>query len=219
MKILVAGAQKKTADLIRRGIEQAEVHTVQDGEKCLVLALGQTFKLIVLDGKLPKKDGLSVLKELRSRNIWTPVLMLTSQYSVEEVVAVLDSGSDGYLTKPFAGAELLARVRALLRRSEFRGGELRFADLHLDPVTHKVWREHKIIDLTAKEYGLLEFFMRNPRTIVTRSMIVERAWLGGHNFTNVIEVYINYLRRKIDGQTDRKLIHTVRGLGYILKEA
>ncbi|MRR34157.1 response regulator transcription factor, partial [bacterium] len=132
----------------------------------------------------------------------------------------LNSGSDDYLTKPFAFAELLARVRALLRRSEQeRGAEIRFADLRLDPVTHKVWRKDKEIDLTAKEYSLLEFFMRNPNQVLTRTTIAENVWdYIFDSFTNIIDVYVNYLRKKIDRESDKKLIHTVRGVGYILKE-
>jgi DNA-binding response OmpR family regulator len=169
---------------------------------------------------LPKKDGLSVLKDLRERKNVTPILMLTAKDSVEDIVAGLDSGSDDYLTKPFAFAELLARVRALMRRSELdRGAEIRFADLRLDPVTHKVWRKDKEIDLTAKEYGLLEYFMRNPHQVLTRTMIAEHVWdYTFDSFTNIIDVYVNYLRKKIDREADKKLIHTVRGVGYILKE-
>jgi DNA-binding response OmpR family regulator len=150
----------------------------------------------------------------------TPVLMLTAKDSVEDIVAGLDSGSDDYLTKPFAFAELLARVRALLRRIELdRGAEIRFADLRLDPVTHKVWRKDKEIGLTAKEYGLLEYFMRNPNQVVTRTMIADHVWdYTFDSFTNIIDVYVNYLRKKIDRGSDKKLIHTVRGVGYIFKE-
>ena len=161
-----------------------------------------------------------MVKELRTKKTMTPVLMLTAKDSVEDIVAGLDSGSDDYLTKPFAFAELLARVRALLRRSELdRGAEIRFADLRLDPVTHKVWRKDKEIGLTAKEYGLLEYFMRNPNQVVTRTMIADHVWdYTFDSFTNIIDVYVNYLRKKIDRGSDKKLIHTVRGVGYIFKE-
>ncbi|OGU11860.1 MAG: DNA-binding response regulator, partial [Geobacteraceae bacterium GWC2_58_44] len=146
MRILVVEDEKKVASFIKRGLEeeQYEVHTAADGEEGLKLALEKAFDLIVLDWMLPKKDGLSVLKELRERKNVTPILMLTAKDSVEDIVAGLDSGSDDYLTKPFAFAELLARVRALMRRSELdRGAEIRFGDLRLDPVTHKVWRKDK----------------------------------------------------------------------------
>ena len=184
------------------------------------MAIEKPYDLLVLDWMLPKRDGLSVLKELRMRKNTTPVLMLTAKDTVEDIVAGLETGSDDYLTKPFAFAELLARVRALLRRSEMdRGAEIRFADLRIDPVTHKVWRKDREIDLTAKEYGLLEYFMRNPNQVLTRTMIADHVWdYTFDSFTNIIDVYVNYLRKKIDRDADKKLIHTVRGVGYILKE-
>jgi DNA-binding response OmpR family regulator len=146
--------------------------------------------------------------------------MLTAKDTVEDIVVGLETGSDDYLTKPFAFAELLARVKALIRRSEMdRGAELHFADLRIDPVTHKVWRGEKEIDLTAKEYGLLEYFMRNPNQVLTRTMIADHVWdYTFDSFTNIIDVYVNYLRKKIDRDATIKLIHTVRGVGYILKE-
>jgi heavy metal response regulator len=222
MKILVVEDEKKVASFIKRGLEEEkfEVDTAYDGEDGLQLALEGAYNLIILDVVLPKRDGLSVVKELRGRKLMTPVLMLTAKDSLEDIVAGLNSGSDDYLSKPFAFAELLARVRALLRRSELeRGAEIRFADLRLDPVTHKVWRKDKEIDLTAKEYGLLEFFMRNPNQVLTRTTIAEHVWdYVFDSFTNIIDVYVNYLRKKVDRDSDTKLIHTVRGVGYILKE-
>jgi len=222
MKILVVEDEKKVASFIKRGLEaeQYEVQTASDGEEGLKLALEKPFHLIVLDWMLPKRDGLSILKDLRGKKIITPVLMLTAKDSVEDIVAGLDSGSDDYLTKPFAFNELLARVRALLRRSEQdRGAEISFADLRLDPVSHQVWRKDKELDLTAKEYGLLEYFMRNPNQVVTRTMIAEHCWdYTFDSFTNIIDVYVNYLRKKVDREADKKLIHTVRGVGYIFKE-
>jgi heavy metal response regulator len=222
MKILVVEDEKKVASFIKRGLEEEkfEVDTAHDGEDGLQLALEGAYNLIILDVVLPKRDGLSVVKELRGRKLMTPVLMLTAKDSLEDIVAGLNSGSDDYLSKPFAFAELLARVRALLRRSELeRGAEIRFADLRLDPVTHKVWRKDKEIDLTAKEYGLLEFFMRNPNQVLTRTTIAEHVWdYVFDSFTNIIDVYVNYLRKKVDRDSDTKLIHTVRGVGYILKE-
>jgi heavy metal response regulator len=222
MRILVVEDEKKVASFIKRGLEEEkyEVVTVHDGEEGLKAALEKTFDLVVLDVMLPKKDGVTVMKELRGKKVMTPVLMLTAKDSVEDIVAGLDSGSDDYLTKPFAFAELLARVRALLRRSEMdRGAEIRFSDLRLDPVTHKVWRKEKEIDLTAKEYALLEYLMRNPNQVLTRTMIAEHVWdYTFDSFTNIIDVYVNYLRKKIDRDADKKLIHTVRGVGYILKE-
>jgi heavy metal response regulator len=222
MKILVVEDEKKVSSFIKRGLEEEryEVESAFNGEEGLKMALDKGYDLIVLDVMLPKKDGLSVVRELREKKNATPVLMLTAKDSVEDIVAGLDSGSDDYLTKPFAFAELLARVRALVRRSEQdRGAEIRFVDLRLDPVTHKVWRKDKEIDLTAKEYSLLEYFMRNPNQVLTRTMIAEHVWdYTFDSFTNIIDVYVNYLRKKIDREADKKLIHTVRGVGYILKE-
>lgn len=222
MRILVVEDEKKVSSFIKRGLEEEkyEVDTAYNGEDGLRMALEKGYDLIILDVMLPKKDGLSVVREMREKKSSTPVLMLTAKDSVEDIVAGLDSGSDDYLTKPFAFAELLARVRALVRRSEQdRGAEIRFADLRLDPVTHKVWRKDKEIDLTAKEYALLEYFMRNPNQVLTRTMIAEHVWdYTFDSFTNIIDVYVNYLRKKIDRDADKKLIHTVRGVGYILKE-
>ncbi|RQW87893.1 MAG: DNA-binding response regulator [Geobacter sp.] len=222
MKILVVEDEKKVASFIKRGLEEEkyEVDVAYDGEEGCQKILDGAYSLIILDVMLPKKDGFAVVKEMRMKKLQTPVLMLTAKDTVEDIVAGLNSGSDDYLTKPFAFAELLARVRALLRRSEQeRGAEIRFADLRLDPVTHKVWRNDKEIDLTAKEYSLLEFFMRNPNQVLTRTTIAENVWdYIFDSFTNIIDVYVNYLRKKIDRDADKKLIHTVRGVGYILKE-
>ena len=222
MRILIVEDEKKIANFIKRGLEeeQYEVHTAADGEEGLRLTLEKTFDLIVLDWMLPKMDGLSLLKDLRGKKIMTPVLMLTAKDTVEDIVAGLDSGSDDYLTKPFAFPELLARVRALGRRSEQeRGAQISFADMRLDPVTHKVWRNDQEIELSGKEYDLLEYFMRNPNQVVTRTMIAEHCWdYTFDSFTNIIDVYVNYLRKKIDRDTGRTLIHTVRGVGYVFKE-
>jgi DNA-binding response OmpR family regulator len=173
-----------------------------------------------MDVMLPKMDGLQAIKALREKGVESPVLCLTAKDTVEDIVAGLDSGSDDYLTKPFAFAELLARVRALVRRgTQERGAEITYADLRLDPVAHKVWRSDSEIDLTAKEYALLEFFMRNPETTLTRTMIAEHVWdYTFDSFTNIIDVYVNYLRKKVDRDYTNKLIHTVRGIGYVLKE-
>jgi DNA-binding response OmpR family regulator len=222
MRILVVEDEKKVASFIKRGLEEESyvVETAGDGEEGLTMALEKRFDLIILDWMLPKRDGMSFLKELRDRNMSTPVLMLTAKDTVEDIVVGLETGSDDYLTKPFAFAELLARVKALIRRSEMdRGAELHFADLRIDPVTHKVWRGDKEIDLTAKEYGLLEYFMRNPNQVLTRTMIADHVWdYTFDSFTNIIDVYVNYLRKKIDRDATVKLIHTVRGVGYIMKE-
>ncbi|MEJ2200142.1 MAG: response regulator transcription factor [Desulfuromonadaceae bacterium] len=207
---------------IKRGLEEEgfSVDVAYDGEEGRFMAEGNPYDLILMDVMLPKKDGLTVVRELREKGVAVPVLCLTAKDTVDDIVSGLDSGSDDYLTKPFAFAELLARVRALLRRGgQDRGAEILFADLRLDPVAHKVWRSNKEIDLTAKEYALLEYLMRNPNETLTRTMIAEHVWdYTFDSFTNIIDVYVNYLRKKIDKDFDKKLIHTVRGAGYVLKE-
>lgn len=222
MRVLVVEDEKKVASFIKRGLEEENfaVDVAYDGEEGLDMATNNPYDVILMDLMLPKKDGLSVIRELREKDIATPVLCLTAKDTVEDIVEGLETGSDDYLTKPFAFGELLARVKALLRRtSKDRGAEIFFADLRLDPVTHKVWRSNKEIDLTAKEYGLLEYFMRNPNTVLTRAMIAEHVWdYTFDSFTNIIDVYVNYLRKKVDRDFDTKLIHTVRGVGYVLKE-
>jgi heavy metal response regulator len=222
MKILVVEDEKKVASFIKRGLEEDkyEVTLTYDGADGFKHALENDYSLIVLDVMLPKKDGLSVVKELRAAGKRTPVLMLTARDTTDDIVSGLDAGSDDYLTKPFAFAELLARVRALVRRGEQdRGAEIHFADLRLDPVSHKVWRGATEIDLTAKEYGLLDYLMRNPNTVLSRQMIAEHVWdYAFDSFTNIIDVYVNYLRKKVDKEYPTKLIHTVRGQGYILRE-
>ena len=222
MRILVVEDEKKVASFIKRGLEEEgfSVDMAYDGEEGLYMAESNPYDLILMDLMLPKMDGLSVIKELRSKGNKAPVLCLTAKDTVEDIVSGLDSGSDDYLTKPFAFAELVARVRALLRRgTQDRGAEIRFADLRLDPVAHKVWRSSKEIELTAKEYALLEYFMRNPNQILTRTMIAEHVWdYTFDSFTNIIDVYVNYLRKKVDRDYDKKLIHTVRGIGYVMKE-
>jgi len=222
MKILVVEDEKKVAGFIKRGLEEGDysVTVVNDGVEGLKQALTGDYNLVILDLMIPKKDGLTVIRELREAGSLVPVLMLTARGTTEDVVTGLDAGSDDYLVKPFAFAELTARVRALLRRSEQdRGAEIFFADLRLDPVSHKVWRSGTEIDLTAKEYGLLEYMMRNPNTVLSRKMIAEHVWdYAFDSFTNIIDVYVNYLRKKVDKDYPIKLINTARGQGYILRE-
>jgi len=222
MKILVVEDEKKVAGFIKRGLEEDDyqVTIVHDGAEGLKQALTGEYSLVILDVMVPKKDGLAVIKDLREAGNQVPVLMLTARGTTEDIVTGLEAGSDDYLTKPFAFAELLARVRALLRRSEQdRGAEIFFADLRLDPVSHKVWRSGNEIDLTAKEYGLLEYLVRTPNTVLSRAMIAEHVWdYAFDSFTNIIDVYVNYLRKKVDKDYPTKLIHTVRGQGYILRE-
>ncbi|MDD2308313.1 MAG: response regulator transcription factor [Desulfuromonadaceae bacterium] len=222
MKILIVEDEKKVANFIKRGLEEDsyQVTLSYDGADGIKRANSDEFDLIILDYMLPKKDGLTVLHELRENGNQIPVLMLTAKAETEDVVSGLDAGADDYLLKPFAFAELQARVRALIRRSEQdRGAEIRFADLRLDPVNHKVWRGQTEIVLTAKEYNLLAYMVRNAGNVLTRANIADNCWeYPFETFTNIIDVYINYLRKKVDGKFPTKLIHTVRGQGYILKE-
>ncbi|MBI5483901.1 MAG: response regulator transcription factor [Deltaproteobacteria bacterium] len=222
MKILIVEDEKKVASFIKRGLadENYDVAVSHDGVDGLKQALNGDFNLVILDVSLPKKDGIAVVNELRAAGSRVPVLMLTARDTTEDVVAGLDAGSDDYLTKPFAFAELQARVRALIRRGEQdRGAEIRFADLRLDPVSHQVWRGQTEIALTAKEYALLAYMVRNAENVLSRANIADNCWeYPFETFTNIIDVYINYLRKKVDGKFPTKLIHTVRGKGYILKE-
>ena len=223
MRILVVEDEKKVSTFIQRGLEEEgfSVDVAFDGDEGVKKAESEIFDLILMDIMLPKMDGLAAVKYLRDKNIMTPILCLTARDSVDDKVSGLDIGADDYLAKPFAFVELVARCRALIRRgSNDRGAEIFFADLRLDPVAHKVWRAGEEIVLTSKEYALMEYFIRNPNRVLTRLMIAENVWdYTFDSFTNIIDVYVNYLRNKIDQKFDKKLIHTVRGAGYALKES
>ena len=222
MRILVVEDEKKVAQFIKQGLEEEHysVDVAHDGEKGLLMAESEQYDLLVIDVMLPKKSGLDLIRGFRAAQGTTPALMLTAKASTEDKVAGLDSGADDYLTKPFAFAELLARVRSLLRRgAKEKSTLLAVADLELDTVTHKAKRAGRTIELTAKEYALLEFFLRNKDRVLSRAIISEHIW--DYNFdtgTNIIDVYVNHLRNKVDSSADRKLIRTVRGVGYVLKE-
>jgi heavy metal response regulator len=222
MRILVVEDEAKVSSFIQRGLEEEHyaVDVVEDGEQALHVIDVYEYDLIILDIMLPNVDGLSVLSQLRKTHKTLPVILLTAKDMVEDKVKGLDMGADDYLTKPFAFEELLARIRALLRRGKPEESlKLTLADLVLDPVTHKVSRGGEEINLTAKEYALLEYFMRNPGRVLTRTMISEHVWdIKFDTFTNVIDVYMNYLRNKIDKGRSKKLLHTVRGVGYMIKE-
>ena len=221
MRILIIEDEKKVAGFIKKGLEEETyaVDAVYDGEEGLYLARENSYDLIVLDIMLPKVDGLEVLTCLRKEKNETPILLLTAKDSVEDRVKGLNQGADDYLTKPFAFSELLARTRVLLRRGKIEVQTvLEIADLTLDLLSHKVKRNGKEIELTGKEYSLLEFFMRNQEKVLTRTMIAEHVWdYNFDTFTNVIDVYINHLRKKIDKNHPKKLLHTLRGVGYLMK--
>jgi len=222
MRILVVEDEKKIADFIKRGLKEEgyAADAAYDGEEGNFLAMTNDYDLIILDLMLPKIDGITLCKKLRQEKISIPIMMLTAKDSVKDKVAGLDSGADDYLVKPFAFEELLARMRALLRKKNFViNTKFQIADLALDLLTHKVTRHGKEIILTTKEFGLLEYLMRNAGNVVTRTMISEHVWdINFDTTTNVIDVYVNYLRKKIDGGHKKRLIHTIRGRGYSLKE-
>jgi DNA-binding response OmpR family regulator len=221
MRILVIEDEVKVASFIRRALEEESyaVDVCDDGAKGLDMGRAGCYDLVILDLMLPGMPGLEVLTALRKDHVTAPVLILTARSQTDQRVKGLDAGADDYLTKPFAIEELLARVRALLRRgSGEAAGLLQVEDLILNPATREVTRGGRRIDLTAKEYALLEYLMRNARRVLTRPMIAEHVWNQDFDtFTNVIDVYVNYLRNKIDRGQDRKLLHTVRGSGYTLK--
>ena len=222
MRILVIEDEAKVASFIRRGLEAEgyRVDIAPDGEVGLTRAFDHEYDLIVLDVMLPKRDGLDVLREMRKHKLRVPVLMLTARDTVADKVAGLDRGADDYLTKPFAFEELLARMRALLRRgSPLSPSTLSVANLELDLVSRQVTRAGTRIALTAKEFALLEFFLRHPGRVLSRALIAQHVWgVDFDTFTNVIDVYVNYLRKKIDAGFPTRLIHTVRGVGYVIKE-
>ena len=221
MRLLVIEDEKKVASFIKKGLEEEHyaVDVAYDGEEGLYLSETNDYDLVILDLMIPKIHGWDVLKKIRAKRNNVPILVLTARDSIEDKVKGLDSGCDDYLTKPFAFAELLARIRALLRREKTEKEPiLRIADLTLSLVTHKVARRGKEIELTSREYTLLEYFMRNPDKVLTRTMISEHVWdYHFDSMTNVIDVYVNYLRKKIDKDFEPKLIHTLRGIGYIMK--
>jgi heavy metal response regulator len=221
VRILVVEDDRKVGEFIRKGLEEEgyAVDLAADGETAVAMGLDRLHDAIVLDIMLPKKPGLHVVRELRRAKVTTPVLLLTARDTVEDKVQGLDAGADDYLTKPFAFAELLARVRALLRRgSEAHLPQLQVADLVLEPATRTVRRAGETIALTNREFALLEYLMRNQGRVLSRTMIAEHVWdYSFDSTTNVIDVYVNYLRKKIDAGREPKLLHTVRGVGYVLR--
>ncbi len=221
MRILVADDDRRLTGIVKRGLmeEAYAVDVAYDGEESEYLAEINPYDLVILDIMMPKKDGIEVCRELRAKSVNTPILMLTARDAVEDRVKGLDAGADDYLVKPFAFNELLARVRALLRRNGVtRSPELRVGDLSLNTLTREVRRGERVVELTTKEYVILEYLMRHPNVVVTRRMLEEHAWdYDFDSLSNLIDVYIRRLRRKIDVGGDKSMIQTVRGAGYRLR--
>ena len=221
MRVLVVEDEKKVASFIKKGLQQEgyAVDTVHEGADAVRNAFAFDYDLVVLDLMLPKKSGLDVLREIRSKKNRLPVLVLTAKGTLDEKVAGLDAGADDYLIKPFAFAELSARIRALLRRGSQENTKLRIADLEMDTSIRQVRRTGLTIDLKLKEYALLEFLLRHAHRAVTRTMIVEHVWdIHFDSVSNVVDVHINSLRNKIDKGFNPPLIHTVRGVGYMITD-
>ena len=221
MRVLVVEDERRLAGILKRGLleEGYSVDVAYEGEEAQYAAESTPYDLIILDIMMPKKDGIAVCRDLRAKKVNTPILMLTARDAVEDRVKGLDSGADDYMVKPFAFSELLARVRALLRREAApRTARLQAGELVMDTLTREAWRKQKKIELTTKEYSILEYFMRHPNAVVTRTMLEEHAWDYEMDVeSNVIDVYIRRLRRKIDEDGEDSLIQTVRGAGYRLK--
>jgi two-component system OmpR family response regulator len=222
MRILVVEDDVKMAGLLRKGLQEEgyAVDVAPNAGEAKWLGTELDYDAIVLDVLLPDGDGFDVCRHLRAAGRWSPILMLTARDAVGDRVRGLDSGADDYLTKPFAFAELLARIRALARRgAEERPTLLRSGSLELDPATRRVRRDGVDVDLTAKEFALLEYFLRHPGEVLTRTAIIEHVWDFAYAGTsNVVDVYVRYLREKIDRPFDTKTIETVRGAGYRLKD-
>jgi two-component system, OmpR family, response regulator len=222
MKILIVEDELKVCSFLKRGFEEelCTVDTANDGEQGLFLALTEDYDAVVLDLMLPKKNGMQVLQELRHEKS-TPVLILTAKGQLESKLEGLNAGADDYLTKPFALAECIARVRSLVRRAQVERPShlLSAADLTLDQIQHNVRRGAQLLELTAKEFKLLEYLLRNKNVVLTRTAIIEHIWeITFDSDTNVLDVYMTRLRKKVDDGFDRKLIHTIRGVGYVLRE-
>ena len=222
MAILIIEDEKKLVDILKKALkgERYSVDVAYDGEVGLEKASSNNYSLILLDVMLPKKDGFAICKELRAREIHTPIIMLTARDSIRDRVEGLDSGADDYIIKPFGISELFARMRAVLRRRKKTDSDInKLGDLIMDKKKHEVSRAGKIISLTPKEYKLLDTLLSNYGEAISRQRLIEHAW--GPNFSesnNELNVHIKYLRNKVDGDKNKKLIHTIRGVGFILKE-
>ncbi|HKB93432.1 MAG TPA: response regulator transcription factor [Gaiellaceae bacterium] len=222
MRVLVVEDEKKLAALLVRGLREEgySADVAERGEDALWMAMSASYDAILLDVMLPGSDGFEVCRRLRKEGVWSPVLMLTARDAVDDRVTGLDSGADDYLSKPFAFDELLARLRALIRRPPVeRPTVLEVGDLRLDPAMHRVWRGDAELQLSAKEFALLEAFMRKPGVVLTRSQLLDTAWdMGFERRSNVVDVNVRYLREKIDRPFGRESLETVRGVGYRLRD-
>ncbi|MHB8469534.1 MAG: response regulator [Gaiellaceae bacterium] len=222
MRVLVVEDEKKLAELLRRGLREEgyAADVAGDGENARWMARAVDYDAIVLDVMLPGLDGFSLCRHLRADGVWSPVLMLTARDGIDDRIAGLDAGADDYLPKPFSFEELLARLRALTRRAPVeRPAVIAVADLRLDPATHRAWRGDSELDLSAKEFALLELFMRRPGAVLSRVQLLDGAWdMSFESRSNIVDVYVRYLREKIDRPFGRKTIETVRGVGYRLRD-
>jgi two-component system, OmpR family, copper resistance phosphate regulon response regulator CusR len=222
MKILLIEDEPKTLEYIKKGLEENayKVDTAEDGKTGKHLALRNTYNLIITDIIMPGLNGKELSSQLRQAQIETPILMLTALSTTDDVVAGLDSGADDYLSKPFEFQELLARIRSLTKRQKMGASDqLQMADLVMNVVRKTVHRDGKPLELTAKEFALLEYFLRNPYKVISRAELAKSVWnVDFDTGTNMVEVYVNYLRKKIDRDFDKKLLHTQIGMGYVLKE-
>lgn len=221
MRVLVVEDEKKLGELLARGLREEgyAIDLADRGEEALWMANAVSYDAIVLDVMLPGADGFEICRRMRAGGVWTPVLMLTARGAVDDRVDGLDAGADDYLTKPFAFEELLARLRALTRRTPVeRPPVLAVGDLRLDPGAHRAWRGDTEVELSTKEFALLELFMRRPGVALTRTQLLDGAWdMAFESRSNVVDVYVRYVREKIDRPFDRDSIETVRGVGYRLR--
>jgi DNA-binding response OmpR family regulator len=221
MRVLVVEDERRLAGIIKRGLleEGYSVDNAYDGEEAQYMAENTQYDAMVLDVMLPRKDGVAVCRDLRSRNINTPILMLTAKDALDDRIKGLDSGADDYQTKPFAFSELLARVRALMRREALpKSQKLKVGDLLMDTLSREVWRGERKVDLTTKEYSMLEYFMRHPNMVLTRTMLEENVWdYAFDGVSNIVDVYVRRIRLKLERGEEPGLIDTVRGAGYRLR--
>lgn len=222
MRVLIIEDEHRLSNVVKKGLVEDgfAVDQAFDGEEGLFLGESETYDLIILDLALPKLDGIKVCQELRKKNIKTPVIILTAKITIEDKIKGLDTGADDYMTKPFSFLELRSRIHALIRRSKQQAqSKLSIADLEVDPLTHSVKRSGIPIQLTPKEFAILEFLLHHKNEVVSRTMLLEHVW--DYNFdgmSNIVDVFIATLRKKIDGRNNKKLIHTIHGAGYKLSD-